>query len=55
MKMVKNLGIVASVLFLAAGVNASQAADTSMSSIKVAVVNVQQVLQQSPKVAEYNW
>ncbi|HLB41386.1 MAG TPA: OmpH family outer membrane protein [Gammaproteobacteria bacterium] len=54
MKMVKNLGIVASVLFLAAGVNASQAADTSMSSIKVAVVNVQQVLQQSPKVAEYS-
>lgn len=48
MKIVKKLGLVASALLLAAGV--AQAADAS-AQMKVAVVNVQQVLQQSPRVA----
>lgn len=47
MKIVKKVGIIVGALLLAAGVNVAQAAD-----IKVAVVNVQQVLQQSPRVAE---
>lgn len=47
MKIVKKFGIIVSALLLAAGVQVAQAAD-----IKVAVVNVQQVLQQSPKVAD---
>jgi outer membrane protein len=46
MKIVNKISILAGVLLLAAGVQA-QAADT----IKVAVVNVQEVLQQSPRVA----
>lgn len=51
MKIIKKFGILASALLLAAGmVQSSQAADVS--SLKVAVVNVQQVLQQSPRVAE---
>jgi outer membrane protein len=50
MKIVKKIGVLASALTLALGVGAVQAAD--MSQIKVAVVNVQQVLQQSPRVAE---
>jgi outer membrane protein len=52
MKIVKKFGILASVLLLAAGVEVCQAADASASSMKVAVVNVQQVLQQSPRVTE---
>lgn len=49
MKIIKKIGILASALLLMAGAGVSQAAD---SAIKVAVVNVQQVLQQSPRVAE---
>lgn len=49
MKIVKKVGIILGAFLLAAGVTA-QAADTS--GLKVAVVNVQQVLQQSPRVAE---
>jgi len=49
MKIVKQMGVVVGALALAMGVNA-QAADTAQ--IKVAVVNVQQVLQQSPRVAD---
>lgn len=56
MKIVKNFGILVGTLLLAAGVEVCQAADTTMSvpasQMKVAVVNVQQVLQQSPRVAE---
>lgn len=51
MKIAKKMGVLAGVLLLAGGFNVSEAADTT---IKVAVVNVQQVLQQSPKVAEYS-
>ncbi len=54
MSMVKKLSVLTGVLFLVAGIGVSQAADPAMSSIKVAVVNVQQVLQQSPRVAEYS-
>lgn len=51
MKIIKKFGLLVSAFLLAAGaVNISQAADAS--SLKVAVVNVQQVLQQSPRVAE---
>lgn len=51
MKIVKKFGILVGALLLSAGVSSiSQAADTS--GLKVAVVNVQQVLQQSPRVAE---
>jgi outer membrane protein len=49
MKIVKKVGLLASALVLAAGVQVCQAADAPY---KVAVVNVQQVLQQSPRVAE---
>lgn len=50
-KIVKKFGIVISAVLFAAGV--CQAADTTASGqIKVAVVNVQQVLQQSPRVVE---
>lgn len=59
MKIVKTAGVLVSALLLAAGIGACQAADTatpsaaaSATQIKVAVVNVQQVLQQSPRVAE---
>lgn len=52
MKIVKKIGILASAILLAASVEVCQAADaTPAASIKVAVVNVQQVLQQSPRVA----
>lgn len=47
MKMLKKVALVAGALVLAAGVSVAQAAD-----LKVAVVNVQQLLQQSPRVAE---
>ena len=52
MKIVKKFGMLVSTLILAAGVSVCQAADASASQIKVAVVNVQQILQQSPRVAE---
>jgi len=52
MKIVKQIGVVVGALALAFGVNASQAADATTGSLKVAVVNVQQVLQQSPRVAD---
>lgn len=45
MKIVKKAGILVGTLLLAAGLNVANAAD-----LKVAVVNVQQVLQQSPRV-----
>jgi len=53
MKIMKKMGIVASTVLLAAGVQVCQAADAvaATSPLKVAVVNVQQVLQQSPRVA----
>lgn len=47
MKMLKKVALVAGAMVLAAGVSVAQAAD-----LKVAVVNVQQLLQQSPRVAE---
>jgi outer membrane protein len=51
MKIVKKVSVVASALLLAAGVQAAQAADAaSTAGIKVGIVNVQQVLQQSPRV-----
>jgi outer membrane protein len=50
MKIVKKFSILAAAFLFAMGVNVSQAADTS--GLKVAVVNVQQVLQQSPRVAD---
>ncbi len=54
MKIVKKFGILMGVLLFAAGVEVCQAAESSVAAqpIKVAVVNVQQVLQQSPRVAE---
>lgn len=52
MKIVKKIGILATAVLLAAGVEVCQAADAATPSIRVAVVNVQQVLQQSPRVAE---
>jgi outer membrane protein len=48
---VKKIGLLLSALVLTAGVTVAQAAAVDASQIKVAVVNVQQVLQQSPKVA----
>lgn len=53
MKIVKKFGILVSSLLLVAGIEVCQAADmtASTSQLKVAVVNVQQVLQQSPRVA----
>lgn len=50
MKMVKQFGILVSALLLTAGASVCQAADASQ--MKVAVVNVQSVLQQSPRVVE---
>ena len=47
MKIVKKVSILASVLLVAAGMNVAMAADVAP---KVAIVNVQQVLQQSPRV-----
>jgi outer membrane protein len=52
MKIVKKFGILMSVLLFAASVEVCQAQATTTPQIKVAVVNVQQVLQQSPRVAE---
>jgi len=49
MKCFKKIGIILGALLLSAGVEVCQAADASQ--LKVAVVNVQQVLQQSPRVA----
>jgi len=49
MKIVKKLSILASTVILASGINVAMAADAGGSS-KVAIVNVQQVLQQSPRV-----
>jgi outer membrane protein len=49
MKIVKRVGILASALILAAGINVAVAADAGTAP-KVAIVNVQQVLQQSPRV-----
>lgn len=52
MKIVKKLGVLASLMGLVAGATMAQAADTAtLPPIKVAIVNVQSVLQQSPKVA----
>lgn len=51
MKIVQKFSILACAILLSAGlVGVSQAADTTMQPIKVAIVNVQQVLQQSPRV-----
>ncbi len=52
MKLTKKIGILASTLLLACGVSVCQAADAPAAQIKVAVVNVQQILQQSPRVAD---
>ena len=57
MKIVKKLSILVGALILAAGVGVSQAETaapvaSTIAQPKVAVVNVQQVLQQSPRVAE---
>ena len=55
MSIKRKCGLFASALLLSAMAGMCQAADaaaTPMPQIKVAVVNVQQVLQQSPKVAE---
>lgn len=49
MKIVKKIGILAGVAMLASGAGVCQAQDAAQ--LKVAVVNVQQVLQQSPRVA----
>lgn len=51
MSMKKLSGLV-SVILLSAGINVAQAADVVVPQIKVAVVNVQQVLQQSPRVTD---
>ena len=50
MKIMKKIGILVSALLLVVGVETVQAAEAPQ--LKVAVVNVQQVLQQSPRVAE---
>lgn len=53
MKIVKKFGILASTLLVVAGAQVCQAqAATTPADLKVAVVNVQQVLQQSPRVAQ---
>jgi outer membrane protein len=51
MKILKKVGILAGVFLMAAGVGVCQAQSTP-ADIKVAVVNVQQVLQQSPRVTQ---
>lgn len=51
MKIVKKLAILGGAAVLALGIGVCQAADAPASQIKVAIVNVQQVLQQSPRVA----
>ncbi len=50
MKIVKRVSLLASALLVAAGMNVAMAADAASSTGKVAIVNVQQVLQQSPRV-----
>jgi outer membrane protein len=56
MKIVNKLGVLVSALVLAAGVHAQTAAPTAQATPvvqpKVAIVNVQQVLQQSPRVQD---
>lgn len=52
MNRVKKVVVLVSAFLFAAGVEATYAADAAMAQLKVAVVNVQQVLQQSPRVAE---
>jgi outer membrane protein len=49
MKIVKKVSLLACTLLVAAGVNVAMAATTATAP-KVAIVNVQQVLQQSPRV-----
>lgn len=51
MKIMKKFGVLVGALLLTAGMNVSFAADAT-GTPRVAVVNVQQVLQQSPRVAE---
>lgn len=51
MKIVKKVGILVGTLVAVAGVSVCQAQNTPPSDMKIAVVNVQQVLQQSPRVA----
>lgn len=55
MKIVQNFGVLMGAAVAAFGLNVAQAADAAASAtpaqIRVAVVNVQQVLQQSPRVA----
>jgi outer membrane protein len=50
MKIVSKFSVLVGTLLLAAGINAATAADASQ--IKIATVNVQQVLQQSPRVSD---
>lgn len=51
MKIAQKFSILVGAILLSAGVGASQAADAPTApAIKVAIVNVQQVLQQSPRV-----
>lgn len=52
MMIVKKIGIIVSALLFTASVGVAQAADTTMPQIKVAVVNVQSILQQSPRVVQ---
>lgn len=55
MKMIKKFSVLISALLLTAGMQVSQAAEpatTAAPGLKVAVVNVQQVLQQSPRVSQ---
>lgn len=52
MKIVKKVGILVSTLLIVAGAAVCQAQTTQAGDLKVAVVNVQQVLQQSPRVAQ---
>ena len=50
MKIIKKVSMLASMLLVAAGMNVAIAADAAPAAPKVAIVNVQQVLQQSPRV-----
>ncbi len=50
MKIVKKVSMLATALIVAAGMNVAMAADATATGPKVAIVNVQQVLQQSPRV-----
>jgi outer membrane protein len=51
MNIMKKMGLLVSTLILTAGMEVALAADATLAPIKVAVVNVQQLLQQSPRVA----